>query len=604
VSLVGTTAGKVAAALLAGLVVTAAGIGGALATGVLSPEAPAVESVENEWGEISAERTGIQTTVVVDNPNDVGIPGVAGVSYDVAMNDVTVASGSSGGLSLSPGRNEVTLETHIDNEKIPAWWASHINNGERTTLSVQPSVNAAFLSKGLPAENRTFETDMLSSFDSDEAQSVEVGGRTLLTVESTDASWGTATQNRKPLRFSGTVSNPNDAPLSFSKIGYEISMNDVTVAEGTTDEAVEIGANSTETIRVDAALDNGKLDEWWVSHLENGEETTLDVQVFATVETDNGTKRVPLPFLSQRVVFETDVLGGGEATTRAVETGEGFGVEPPAVESIERDWQSTDDGTRFSTRVVVDNPNAANSTLSEVGLDASSRVALNDVTLVEDDQQATVGPGRTELEFGGDVSDETITRWWTSHVENGERTTLTAENSVVADLGFAEAPVPFPDENRTFGTDMLSGFSGAEETVEIRGMPVATLHGMSADWGEPTMERTPMIVSGDVTNERNRELTIERFGYEVRMNDVVLADNESHVGTTIPGESTRSVETTGYLDNDEIPAWWVSHLENGEQSELSVSYYAVIEYQGSEYRVDLDSMSYNETIETNAFGDE
>jgi LEA14-like dessication related protein len=604
VSLVGTTAGKVAAALLAGLVVTAAGIGGALATGVLSPEAPAVESVENEWGEISAERTGIQTTVVVDNPNDVGIPGVAGVSYDVAMNDVTVASGSSGGLSLSPGRNEVTLETHIDNEKIPAWWASHINNGERTTLSVQPSVNAAFLSKGLPAENRTFETDMLSSFDSDEAQSVEVGGRTLLTVESTDALWGTATQNRTPLRFSGTVSNPNDAPLSFSKIGYEISMNDVTVAEGTTDEAVEIGANSTETIRVDAALDNGKLDEWWVSHLENGEETTLDVQVFATVETDNGTKRVPLPFLSQRVVFETDVLGGGEATTRAVETGEGFGVEPPAVESIERDWQSTDDGTRFSTRVVVDNPNAANSTLSEVGLDASSRVALNDVTLVEDDQQATVGPGRTELEFGGDVSDETITRWWTSHVENGERTTLTAENSVVADLGFAEAPVPFPDENRTFGTDMLSGFSGAEETVEIRGMPVATLHGMSADWGEPTMERTPMIVSGDVTNERNRELTIERFGYEVRMNDVVLADNESHVSTTIPGESTRSVETTGYLDNDEIPAWWVSHLENGEQSELSVSYYAVIEYQGSEYRVDLDSMSYNETIETNAFGDE
>ncbi|PSQ47820.1 hypothetical protein BRD15_06570 [Halobacteriales archaeon SW_6_65_15] len=532
------------------------------------------------------------------------MPGVAGVSYDVAMNDVTVASGSSGGLALSPGQNEVTLETYIDNEKIPAWWASHINEGEQTTLSVQPSVNAGLLSKSLPAEERTFETDMLSSFDSDEAQSVEVGDQTLMTVESTDASWGTATENRTPLQFSGTVNNPNDAPVSFSKLGYEISMNDVTVAGGTTDEGVEIGANSTETIRVDAALDNRKLDEWWVTHLENGEETTLDVQVFAAVETDDGTKRVPLPFLSERVVFETDVLGGGEATTRAVDTGDGFGVEPPTVESVERDWQSTDDGTRFSTRVVVDNPNAADSALSEVGLDAQYRVALNDVTLVEDGQQTTLGPGRTELQFGDDVSDETITRWWTSHVESGERTDLTAESRVVADLGFAEAPVPFPAEDRTFETDMLSGFSESEETVEVMGMPVATLHGMSTDWGEPTMERTPMVVSGDVTNERRQELTIERFGYEVRMNDVVLADNESRVGTTIPGKETRHVETTGYLDNSKIPAWWVSHLENGERSELSVSYYAVVEYQGSEYTVELDSMSYNETVETNAFGEE
>jgi LEA14-like dessication related protein len=603
-SLVGGAAGKVAAVLLAGLVVSAAGVGGALATGVLSPEAPSVESVENEWGEVSEERTGIRTNVVVTNPNGVGMPGVAGVSYDVAMNDVTVASGSSGGLALSPGQNEVTLETYIDNEKIPAWWASHINEGEQTTLSVQPSVNAGLLSKSLPAEERTFETDMLSSFNSDEAQSVEVGDQTLMTVESTDASWGTATENRTPLQFSGTVNNPNDAPVSFSKLGYEISMNDVTVAGGTTDEGVEIGANSTETIRVDAALDNRKLDEWWVTHLENGEETTLDVQVFAAVETDDGTKRVPLPFLSERVVFETDVLGGGEATTRAVDTGDGFGVEPPTVESVERDWQSTDDGTRFSTRVVVDNPNAADSALSEVGLDAQYRVALNDVTLVEDGQQTTLGPGRTELQFGDDVSDETITRWWTSHVESGEQTDLTAESRVVADLGFAEAPVPFPAEDRTFETDMLSGFSESEETVEVMGMPVATIHGMSADWGEPTMERTPMVVSGDVTNERRQELTIERFGYEVRMNDVVLADNESRVGTTIPGKETRHVETTGYLDNSKIPAWWVSHLENGERSELSVSYYAVVEYQGSEYTVELDSMSYNETVETNAFGEE
>ncbi|WP_135853549.1 LEA type 2 family protein [Halorussus salinus] len=601
-SIVSGTLGKVAAVLAVGLVVSAAGVGAALSTGVVSLQSPTVESIDNEWGEISAERTGIDTTVVVDNPNGVGVPGVVGVSYDVSMNDVRMASGKTGGVSLSPGRNEVTLRTHIDNEKIPAWWASHINNGEETTLSVEPSVKAALLSRALPAQNRTFETDMLSSFEQESGQSVEVNGRTLLAVEETSASWGEATHNETPLRFSGTVRNPNGAPVEFSKIGYEVSMNDVTVADGTTSESVEIAPNSIGTVQIDAALDNRKLDEWWVSHLRNDETTRLNVSVFAVAETDSGTERVPLPFLSQRVVFETDILAGGQATTRTVDSAGEFGFEPPRVGSVERDWSATYSGTEFSTRVVVENPNAADSALGEVGLDATYRVALNDVTLVEDGTQTTLGPGENELEFSGEVSDRTIKRWWISHVENGEETRLTTAGGASADLGFAALPVPLPGENRTFETDMLAGFSETDQPVSVRGRTVARLHDMNSTWGDATMDRTPMDISGDVTNERSRPLTVKSFGYEVRANDVVLADDETRVGTTIPGKATRRIETTGHLDNDRIPAWWVSHLNRGERTDLSVSYYVVVEYAGTEFTVELDSMSYTDTIETNAFG--
>ncbi|MFC7082233.1 LEA type 2 family protein [Halorussus caseinilyticus] len=601
-SLVGGTLGKVAAVLAAGLVVSAAGLGAAVSAGVVSLQPPSVESVENQWGEVSQERTGIQTKIVVNNPNEVGVPGVAGVSYDVAMNDVTVAEGSSGGVSLSPGRNEVTLRTDIDNEKIPAWWASHINNGEKTTVSVRPSVEASVLSKGLPDRDRTFETDMLSSFDSDTAQSVQFGNETLMTVEETEASWGQATAERTPLRFAGTVSNPNGAPITFSKVGYEVSMNDVTVAEGTTEDGIEIAGESTETIRINSTLDNRKLDDWWVSHLRNDEQTTLDVSVFAVAETDEGTRRVPLPFMSQQVVFETDILAGGQATTRAVAPSDGFGFEPPAVESVEREWSETDSGTRFATNVVIDNPNGANSTLAGTTLDAQYRLSLNDVQLVDDGTETTLEPGRNELGFSGEVSDRTTKQWWISHVENGEKTALTTEGRAVADLGFASLPVPLPEQNRTFETDMLGGFAQTDQPVSVRGQTVASLHDMKAGWGDPTMDRTPMEISGDITNERSRPLTVVKFGYEVRANDVVLADNESHVGTTIPGRTTRSIETTGYLDNDKIPSWWVSHLERGEQTELDVSYYAVVEYRGQQFRVELDSMSYTDTIETNAFG--
>ncbi|WP_198662189.1 LEA type 2 family protein [Halorussus litoreus] len=601
-SILGSTAGKVVAVLFAGMVVTTAGIGAALTTGVVSVEPPTVESIDNEWGEVTDERTGIRTNVVVNNPNGFGVPGVVDVSYDVAMNDVAVASGSSDGLSLSSGQNELTLDTHIDNGKIPAWWASHINNGERTTVSVQPSVEAPFVSRSLPSQDRTFATDMLSSFDSTEAQSVEAGGRTLLTVSETDASWGRATESETPLSFSATVENPNDAPVRFSTLGYRVSMNDLEVANGTTDGGVEVGANSEGTIEIDSTMDNSKLDEWWVSHLRNDERTVLDVQVFAVAETDEGTQRIPLEFMSQRVEFETDILGGGGAQTTALDSENAVDFEPPTVESVERDWTATDSGTQFSNQVVVNNPNDADSALGDVSLDADYRVDLNDVTVLDDESRTDLAPGRNELAFGGEVSDPTITEWWVSHVENGERTDVTTDASVRADLGFTEVPVEVPADDRTFETDMLAGFDGAGEEVTAEGRTLATLGGTTAEWGDPTMDRTPMVVEGEVTNERSRPLTVVSFGYEVEANDVVLADNETRVGEEIPGGTTRTVDATGYLDNEQIPAWWVSHLENDERSELSVSYYVTVEMLGQQYTVELDSMSYNQTVETNAFG--
>ena len=600
-SLLGGTLGKVAAVLVAGMVLTTVGLGAALSTGVLTTEPPSVESIHNEWGDVSAERTEIRTTIAVNNPNEISIPGVAGVSYAVAMNDVTVARGESGAVGLSPGRNELTLTTAIDNQKIPAWWASHINNGEETTVSLSPKIRVAALSQSLPAQERTFSTDLLASFDSDSGRPVEIGNRTLLTVEGTSASWGHATESETPLDFAGTVRNPNDAPLEFSKIGYTVTMNDVTVAQGTTDERVEIGARSTETIRINSTLDNDKLDEWWVSHIENGERTRLDVQAFAVVETDRGTQRVPLPFLSKTVVFETDVLGGGQATTRAV-SGDGVDFEPPTVESMQSDWRTSGEGTTFSSRIVVNNPNGENNSLSEVGLDAAYSVSLNDVTLVEDRTNATLRPGRNELTFESDVPRERIQRWWVSHVDNGERTVLRTDSTVRADLGFASVPVELPERERTFETDMLANFESAEQRVAIRGRHVATFADMESHWGDATFERTPMVVNGVVRNVRSASLEIVKFGYEVQMNDVVLADNATNVGTTVPGKSTRRIETAGYLDNAKIDDWWVSHLENSERSQLSVNYYAVVEYRGQRHRVALDSMSYTDTVETNAFG--
>lgn len=71
--------------------------------------------------------------------------------------------------------------------------------------------------------------------------------------------------------------------------------------------------------------------------MKNDEQTTMDVQFYAVVE-DGWTKRVTLPFLSKRVVFTTDVLGGGETTTKTVPRTGATEFQSPKLQSVESEW--------------------------------------------------------------------------------------------------------------------------------------------------------------------------------------------------------------------------------------------------------------------------
>jgi LEA14-like dessication related protein len=52
--------------------------------------------------------------------------------------------------------------------------------------------------------------------------------------------------------------------------GYDMSMNGIDVGEGQTEETYVIEPGTTERIETTATLETTRLDEWWVSHLQNG----------------------------------------------------------------------------------------------------------------------------------------------------------------------------------------------------------------------------------------------------------------------------------------------------------------------------------------------
>jgi LEA14-like dessication related protein len=303
-------------AVLAALGVLTASVGGAFALGLVG--APSVVDVENRFGDVNDEQTMILTDLVVNNPNPIGVRlGGSTVNYTVYMNDVEMAQGSKAGLDVDSGNTTLPFRTRMRNDRIPPWWVSHIRNDEVTNVTIDATVQTSVLG------NRSFdlnqrkqvETDIISAFASDETRPVNgpenpLYANPVLYINRTDAEWGQVDRQQTPIPMEFVVYNPQLKPYTITEVGYDITMNNISMGSGATDEVYVIPGGSTETLRTTPAIDNGNLDEWWVSHLQNDQETTLRIDFYAKVELPTGNEiRVPLDRMTYVQEFETDIFG-------------------------------------------------------------------------------------------------------------------------------------------------------------------------------------------------------------------------------------------------------------------------------------------------------
>ncbi|WP_433624521.1 LEA type 2 family protein [Halomicrococcus sp. NG-SE-24] len=287
-------------------------------TGVLG--APKVAGVDNEFGNVSAETTEIETALVVNNPNPVGIRlGKTSVNYTVAMNGVALARGNETGLGLEKGNTTLRFGTAMNNERIPAWWVTHIRNDEETTLKIHSTVRSSLLGRSVDVPyQQPVKTDIIGQFNSTETRPVNANATLVsdpvLYVNETSANWGTVTESETPIRMQMQVYNPKSVPYTVTEIGYRVTMNDVPVGKGTTKRPYAIPPESAKTVKMKTRIQNEELDEWWVSHLRNNQVTDLKIKFYARIELPSGqTIRVPLRNLTYEKRIETNIFGNDSA---------------------------------------------------------------------------------------------------------------------------------------------------------------------------------------------------------------------------------------------------------------------------------------------------
>ena len=83
-------------------------------------DAPRTVSSTSEFTDIGQETATVDSRIVVDNPNDVAVPGGADLTYVVRLNEVRVARGSESDVPVPPGNSTVRTNATFDNGKIPA----------------------------------------------------------------------------------------------------------------------------------------------------------------------------------------------------------------------------------------------------------------------------------------------------------------------------------------------------------------------------------------------------------------------------------------------------------------------------------------------------
>jgi len=273
---------------------------------------PSIKNISNRWGNISENTIEIISSITIENNNPFKIilPRVE-IDYNLKMNNITMASGKIENIHLQKGDATIEVSSYLDNTKIPEWWVSHIENNESTIVNIEPVViiDAEFTEPHIETPKKTIpiNTDLLADIKTNNERIIEIGPGNLV-VKSVIANWGNITNETTELLIGIMVNNSLSTNIPIPKIYYRIKMNNITIGNGTIKDLTILKANNYSTINLATKINNYKLDDWFISHLQNNEHSILEITINTELEYEKISYIVE-DFLIYIHEFNTNILG-------------------------------------------------------------------------------------------------------------------------------------------------------------------------------------------------------------------------------------------------------------------------------------------------------
>lgn len=280
-------------------------------------EKPVVKSITHSWGTVSDDRIEIKTEVVVENPNPVtaSIGKTVGVDFKLSINDIPMAEGRKTGVELKEEDFIIKFTTEFDLTKVQEWWVSHLRNGERSHVKIKAKV---FLETGSlrmilyeKTMTREIETDIPSKIELKEPKDFWVANRFHVTIKDISSSWGEVNYEHTKINCIATIHNPNRFPIPVPRFSYTIKLNDVIVGEGSISSTTILKRKVDTQLPLTVTIDNYKLDDWIVTHIQNGESSILWIEITPEITFRGETYSINLLSRTITKAITTDFLNRG-----------------------------------------------------------------------------------------------------------------------------------------------------------------------------------------------------------------------------------------------------------------------------------------------------
>jgi len=252
------------------------------------------------------------------------------------------------------------------------------------------------------------------------------------TVEGVENRFAGVNETTTTIESDVTLDNPNpvDVTLGGVDLDYEIAMNGVPMAAGARDDVSAEPGQST--VPLETYLQNGNIPEWWVTHIDRSETTTVAVDVNLSHGALGGRSAT----VEQEETIETDLLAGFNSTEpRPVDANVPF-VRDPVLYLNETEGafggNVTSEATPINMSFTLYNPKEWPFVVTTVGYEVSMNGV--DVGAGETDSSTVIAPGGTEtIRARTVIRNQRLDEWWVTHIDRNEVTDLEIDFYVIVD---------------------------------------------------------------------------------------------------------------------------------------------------------------------------
>lgn len=265
-------------------------------------------------------------------------------------------------------------------------------------------------------------------------------------------SWGSVSSDTTTIVTQMLVRGQDLSELPLS-IFCSIYMNDVKMFEGQPGSLSRRRTARGTLIRFTTQIDNNSqsINEWWVSHIMNGEKTTARMRGKLKVNL-RGSDFV-LPF-SWENGFRTDILEGVNIQQpQSIK----FGLYTLQIKSLHSEWGNiTPRATSIKHTLKIHNPGIIPG--APIVNKVKYGLSLNGIKMTEGSTglPLIIWSGKTKLvTFTTELNSEKIKKWWVSHVKAGERSSYKLRYTLFVDFFGTKLGGWEQEIEGSFSTDFL-----------------------------------------------------------------------------------------------------------------------------------------------------